>query len=122
MEATFAWEVSDGATGYKLYYGFESRQYEFVIDNWRFTQATVANLDDDRTYYFAVTAYNDYGESDFSKEIVFNANASACAADIDRDDDTDGFDLNYYAVYPTEINLAEFALKFGRSHGSCVAD
>ena len=44
-EVSFAWNDTDGATGYKIYYGFESRIYPFVVDIGPWTQCTISGLD-----------------------------------------------------------------------------
>lgn len=71
---TLTWNASNQAEGYRAYYGTASGVYR---------QAKNAGLDvgnklthsfqflqenDDVRYYFAVTAYNKYGESDYSEE------------------------------------------------------
>ena len=73
-EVSFAWDDTDGATGYKIYYGFESRNYPFMVDIGLWTECTVSGLDNDRIYYFAVTAYNESEESEFSPELTCCSN------------------------------------------------
>ena len=70
---TFEWDPSAQATGYKLYYGLESNSYEFVIDVGPNLQHTLSDLNENQAYYFAVTAYNENGESGFSEEISSNS-------------------------------------------------
>jgi len=70
-EVTLQWDSSDQAIGYKLYYGIESQSYDSIIDVGSHLQHAVANLNDDQRYYFAVTAYNEDGESNFSEELVY---------------------------------------------------
>jgi hypothetical protein len=72
---------------------------------------TLLDLDDLESYYIAVTAYNEFGESDFSEEIIYAS--YACDADIDFDGDIDGSDLVLYAEDSTGINLDIFIAKFG---------
>lgn len=77
-QATFSWLPNNetNLAGYKVYYGTSSRNYTNVIDvalpaliNGRI-QATVDNLIEGETYYFAATAYDSQGlESDYSDEI-----------------------------------------------------
>ena len=63
--------------GYKIYYGFSSRQYSTVINVGNQTTYTLTGLDDIKTYYIAATAYNlDNLESDYSTEIVATASSS----------------------------------------------
>jgi hypothetical protein len=57
--------------GYKLYYGLVSGTYIHTIDVGNRTTYTVSSLESGRTYYFAVTAYDTFGnESDFSAEVL----------------------------------------------------
>jgi F5/8 type C domain/Fibronectin type III domain len=55
--------------GYKIYYGQASRSYGPGIDMHNVNSFTLSNLEEGRTYYFAVTAYDFSGnESKFSNE------------------------------------------------------
>lgn len=74
-EVTFQWEPDreEGVQGYRLYYGLQSRSYEDVVDVGSTTRFTLPWLDEDKTYYFAFTAYDHLGnESDLSREIVWS--------------------------------------------------
>ena len=62
---------------YKVYYGTQSRNYTSEIelnspevDNGNI-QTEVDGLESGQTYYFAVTSFNEYGESDYSNELVY---------------------------------------------------
>lgn len=68
-EVTLAWDPSDGAHGYVLHYGVASNGYDMQIDVGPNVQHTVTGLAEDATYYFAVSAYNEYEESSYSAEI-----------------------------------------------------
>jgi hypothetical protein len=58
-------------TGYKLYYGFASRQYSFLKTLGPQTTYGLAGLIPERTYYVAVTAYDRTGtESGLSEEVT----------------------------------------------------
>ena len=70
-EVTIQWDPSDQATGYKLHYGIQSQSYDSIVDVGLQQQYTVVGLNDDQRYYFAVTAYNEYGESNFSEELLY---------------------------------------------------
>jgi hypothetical protein len=75
-QVTVAWEpnTEPDLAGYRIYYGLTSDQYGNPIDVGKQTSYTVASLEDGKTYYFAATAYDQYGdESDFSDEVVFTA-------------------------------------------------
>ena len=67
-----AWDSpppDSNVVGYKVYYGTASGTYKPPIDlRYVTTTYTVQHLSKGVTYYFAVTAYNQYGESDFSNE------------------------------------------------------
>ncbi|MGQ0811708.1 MAG: fibronectin type III domain-containing protein [Nitrospiraceae bacterium] len=68
--ATLAWAGGDpSVSGYNIYYGTMSGSYEGVINVGGNTEYTISNLEPGTTYYFAVTAYNDGGESGFSGEV-----------------------------------------------------
>ena len=112
-DLTLAWDHNDqvSVTGYYVYYGLESGNYAAKIDAGSEPQYTIVDLDDLESYYIAVTAYNEFGESDFSEEIIFAS--YACDADIDFDGDIDGSDLVLYAEDATGINLEIFIAKFG---------
>jgi hypothetical protein len=69
---TLAWDpnTEDDLAGYKVYYGVQSRDYDFVIDVGDVTQYTVTDLEPETQYYFAITAYDtSSNESGFSVEV-----------------------------------------------------
>lgn len=70
-DVTLQWNPSDGADGYKIYWGQASRSYADPVDVGNLTQHTLQNVTDG-IWYFAVTAYNKYGESKYSEEISAN--------------------------------------------------
>ena len=112
-DLTLAWDHNDqvSVTGYYVYYGLESGNYTAKKDAGPEPQYTIIDLDDLESYYIAVTAYNEFGESDFSEEIIYAS--YACDADIDYDGDIDGADLVLYAEDSMGINLDIFMAKFG---------
>jgi hypothetical protein len=67
-EVNLVWNTVSNADGYKVYCGLASRTYEPEVDVGSLTTHTF-DLDDDQIYFFAVTAYNVWGESPFSKEV-----------------------------------------------------
>lgn len=75
-EVTLAWNSSNQASGYILYYGLESRTYENMIDVGDNLQHTVTNLNENQRYYFAVSAYNDFDESEYSDEISYRTDVN----------------------------------------------
>ena len=59
-------------TGYNVYYGGASHSYTNIVSVGNTTNATVGGLSEGQTYYFAVTAYDAFGdESDFSQETLY---------------------------------------------------
>ena len=55
--------------GYKVYHGFASRSYNVTIDVGLTTSAVLSDLQDGRTYYFAVTAYDTSGNQSVFTEV-----------------------------------------------------
>lgn len=56
--------------GYRLYYGFQSRNYVYSKDVGTRTEWTLNNLDPQKKYFVALTAYDIAGnESGFSTEV-----------------------------------------------------
>ena len=56
-----------------VYYGTSSEDYDDSVDVGNWTSVTFAELEEDETYYFAVTAYSVYGEeSEYSNEVCLN--------------------------------------------------
>lgn len=69
VELTLQWDASEGAHGYVLHYGARSQTYDTLIDVGPNLQHTVSGLEEGSSYYFAVTAYNEYADSCYSTEI-----------------------------------------------------
>lgn len=112
---TLAWDpVDDLADGFMLYYGTESGYYTGVIDVGDAIDYTVFGLESDQTYYFAVTAYNTFGESDFSEELVTYP-PYFCEADLDMDGDVDGQDLIFMITNSMAWELTAFRTEYGRT-------
>src|SRR5688572_17041543 len=68
------WDAAEaGVAGYRLYYGSASREYQMVIDVGSATSCALpADLLGGTPYFFAVTAYGQFGtESGFSPEVVY---------------------------------------------------
>jgi hypothetical protein len=73
--ATLQWSASSDSrvVGYRVYWGSSSRSYQQARGAGQVASSTtshvIGNLPTQRTYYFAVTAYDAAGnESDFSAE------------------------------------------------------
>ena len=82
-EANFSWlpNSEPNIDSYRLYYGEATRNYSHFVDvnpnriNGRIN-GSVDGLEDQQTYYFAVTAFTTTGlESNYSREIVINGSA-----------------------------------------------
>lgn len=69
---------STNVTGYKIYYGTASRNYNTIIDVGNNTNGIInnSNLSPNKVYYVAVTAYNSTNEADFSDEAIWTNNVS----------------------------------------------
>ncbi|MBW2738102.1 MAG: fibronectin type III domain-containing protein [Deltaproteobacteria bacterium] len=105
-EATLKWDPNPAAEdvdGYKVYYGYSSENYVISFNVGNQTTYTISGLESGQRYYFAVTAYSEGYESDFS-EIYYDVPPSA----IDTDSDGDGLtDDDEIAVYKTDPNNAD---------------
>ena len=91
LAVTLEWDQNQepNIVGYKLYYGNSSRNYSITLDVGNQTEYIVKNLDNKKTYFFALKAYNNCGiESDFSDEIsltidtVLNRNPSVIGSGL----------------------------------------
>jgi hypothetical protein len=64
------WEPEEGAVGYKVHFGPEPTVYERTIDVRKVTNIKIRKLENGKTYYLALTAYNEDGvESGYSDEV-----------------------------------------------------
>jgi PKD repeat protein len=78
-QATLEWEpvIHPNLAGYKIHQGNSSLNYDFPIDVGNWTSCTIGDLLEGETYYFAVTAYDNYGnESDYSNEVSYSPSNS----------------------------------------------
>ena len=74
-QVTLAWDSNNekDLAGYKVYYGFQSKNYEFSIDVGNTTRYIIPKVDEGKTYFIATIAYDTEGyESDFSNELVYS--------------------------------------------------
>lgn len=79
-DVSLAWDDGGdpGTAGYKVYYGLSSRNYSAAVDVGKTTAHVVTGLQNDRRYYFAVTAYDaNRRESGFSREVVWGMDSAA---------------------------------------------
>ena len=82
-QVTLEWDVNSEPTisGYNVYYGNSSRDYDVTLDVGNWTSVTIAHLEDNETYFFAVTAYNTDGdESGYSSEACINCASTSTTA------------------------------------------
>ena len=78
-QVTLQWEpvIHPDLVGYKIYQGNSSQNYDFPIEIGNWTSCTIGELLEGETYYFAVTAYDNYGnESDYSNEVSYSPSNS----------------------------------------------
>ena len=81
------WEQNDedDLSGYKVYYGKGSRDYNTTVDVGDNTNFNISGMIRNRTYYIAITAYDFAGnESTFSEEMIlrFPAVGRGAASDF----------------------------------------
>jgi hypothetical protein len=80
LDITLAWTSDPTVDGYKIYYeagssgppynGTGAAEGDSPIDVGWVDEFTLRALSDDEDYYFAITAYNQYGESGYSNEVT----------------------------------------------------
>jgi Malectin domain/Fibronectin type III domain len=63
------WDPSSGATGYRIYYGLAGGSYPTVVETGAAPSSSISGLTEGTRYFFAATAFNAHGESDFSNEV-----------------------------------------------------
>ena len=88
-DVTLSWGNSTGATGYRIYCQANNSKPPFPLcgdTRNTGTSYTVAGLTDGSIYSFAVTAYNDYGESTYSNIVT-----ESPPVVTDPDNDKDGY-------------------------------
>ncbi len=77
--ASLAWDANTepDVAGYKVHYGLSRLTYTTHLDVGNVVAYTVTNLAASTSYYFAVTAYDSYGnESGYSNEVPFTTPAA----------------------------------------------
>ena len=104
------WEASDVAylAGYRVYAGCESGQYCDTLDVGNVIEYNLKafGMECGKTYYFSVTAYDDWGnESGFSPEISYTAEESGTSTDVNEG--VSGYgprEFNLVQNYPNPFN------------------
>ena len=82
-QITLEWDANSepNISGYNVYYGNASRDYDVTLDVGNWTSVTIADLEDSEAYYFAVTAFNTDGdESGYSSEVCINCASPSTTA------------------------------------------
>ena len=82
-QVTLEWNANSepNISVYNVYYGKSTRDYDVTLDVGNWTSVTIADLEDNETYYFAVTAYNTDGyESGYSSEVCINCASPSTTA------------------------------------------
>ena len=95
FQVTLAWDSNPepDVSGYKVYYGEQSRNYTYYMDVGNFNICVISGLTPGRTYHFAVTAYDIHGnESDFSEELEYQVPAQQ--PDTDNDGVPDDWEID----------------------------
>ena len=71
-QVSLGWQKPVGpVVGYLIHYGSNKAFYEHSVDVGNSTSCTISGLQEGVTYYFSVTAYNDFVESDYAIELVY---------------------------------------------------
>jgi Malectin domain/Bacterial TSP3 repeat len=102
-QVTLQWDpnTEPSLAGYKVYYGYSSRQYNTNVNAGNSTKITLSGLDDVKIYYFAVTAYDSNGnESKYSNEVSYDLST----ADSDKDGLSDWGEISTYRTNPNKAD------------------
>jgi len=111
--------------GYVVYWGNESRKYSKRVDVGKKYNYTITELEDNQTYYFALTSYfiDAHVESEFSNEVSVNTgdNVHKLLLNADADADQTGTG-NQPPVADAGADLYEFPGSFVTLNGSNSSD
>jgi hypothetical protein len=86
MDITLRWTPNDepNVAGYKVFYREDGQSYNYDVPYWESTEpeCTVYDLDETKTYYFVVRAFDIEGHtSDNSNEVVLKPSTSTYSND-----------------------------------------
>ncbi|TKB24945.1 fibronectin type III domain-containing protein [Desulfopila sp. IMCC35006] len=82
-DVSFKWTtIPDPLTGYNLYCQEGEKEVVAPISLGKVTTHTLTGLSPDKTYHFWLTAYNQSGESGYSKIVTISPNSSLNPAPI----------------------------------------
>ena len=106
---TVAWDKNQetDVIGYKFHYGLANKNYQYTLDVKNNTSCSISGLEEGKTYYFAVTAYDNNNESDFSEELVHTIpmpSPPLPPADTDGDGILDDDEISIYGTDPDNVD------------------
>jgi hypothetical protein len=106
---TVAWDKNQetDVIGYKFHYGIASKNYQYTVDVKNNTSCSISGLEEGKTYYFAVTAYDNNNESDFSEELVHTIpmpSSPLPPEDTDGDGILDDDEISIYGTDPENVD------------------
>src|SRR5208283_5346472 len=103
-----AWEPVSGATHYTLFWGSEPGEYKSLV-NCESPAVVLSRLNREQLYFLAVTAWNQSGESNFSKEeiLVYDDGSGRPEAYLAKGNDlmNNGYYAGAHAYFSAAIRL-----------------
>lgn len=100
-DVSLEWDpsIEPCVASYKMYYGTSSGDYTYTVDVGNYTTCTISGLEEGNIYYFAVTAYDLFGnESDHSNEPF----KYIPRTDTDEDGIPDDDEIDIYGLDPND--------------------
>jgi hypothetical protein len=110
---TLAWDAvaASDLAGYKLHYGYASGNYGMTVNVGNFTTAAISGLEEGKTYYLAVTAYDTSdNSSDYSNEVRY----TVPERDTDGDGLSDREEVETFGTDPTKADTDGDGLTDGK--------
>lgn len=115
-QVAIRWEPVANASGYKILYGFSSGEYLYEFNTSGLTDIG-GNLGDG-TYYLAIQAFNQFGESAPSEEIVLNVGGNgtplAAPGSLDVQVDNDRVTISWQGVFGASGYTAQYGTTPGQ--------